>query len=148
MRLSNALFAGAIGAVCFAALPLISVFAAGHLAALTGCNLDSGFASRCLVAGVDIGPTLFQMRIAAMIYIVPLFFLPIALGLALWGAFTLMRGRKNASRNPPVTPLFTLLYFAAMLAPYTPAIAIALMLAAGLFIWRRKRVTAGHDTGS
>jgi hypothetical protein len=148
MRLSNALFAGAMGAVFFAALPLISVFAAGHLAALTGCDLDPGFASRCLVAGVDIGPTLFQMRIAAMIFILPLFYIPIGFGLAMWGASTLMRGRKDASRNPPVTPLFWFLYFAAMLAPYTLAIAIALMLAAGLFIWRKKRVTAGHDTAS
>lgn len=45
----------------FALAPVISVFVAGWLAETNGCVLNEGDIHPCIVAGTDMGPTLYTL---------------------------------------------------------------------------------------
>jgi hypothetical protein len=47
--------------VLFGVSPLLSALAASAIANMFGCGLDEGSAHACVVAGVDIGSTLYTM---------------------------------------------------------------------------------------
>lgn len=63
-------------------LPIASVIAAGLIAATYGCRLHEGFANPCVVAGYDLGVTLYTMAVAGWFGLMTLpFVLPI---IAFW----------------------------------------------------------------
>lgn len=72
----------ALSALLVCAAPMISVFVAAAIASHYGCTLHEGFVNPCVVAGRDIGQSLYTMGVMGWMM---LFTLPIgALVLAAW----------------------------------------------------------------
>ena len=139
MKLSSALFLSSGVAVLFAALPIISVIAAAAVASIAGCTSNESGAHACMILGYDAGSTLYNMSMAFWLFIFTWLYIPVAIGLALAAVIVLGRGRTNPSQNSPVSPVFWLLFVAAMILPLASTLALC-MFAVALFLWwRRKR---------
>jgi hypothetical protein len=92
MRTFRTLMAVA-AALCL--LPIVSVFLAMGLASYGGCQLDEGSVHPCVIAGVDLGETLYGMAVAGWFAIGTL---PILAALALvWAAIEAWRFARRAS---------------------------------------------------
>ena len=66
-------------------LPMISVLTAGAIAQASGCSLDEGSAHPCVVAGMDLGDTLYTMFVMGW-----MFFLTVPTGLVALVLFTVI----------------------------------------------------------
>lgn len=72
--------------------PLASVFLAGLIADLNGCELHEGFAQTCVVLGADVGGVLYNMVALGWLMLISLFFLAGGLlGLAKEGMLAIVR---------------------------------------------------------
>ena len=139
MRLSSALFTGAGLAAFVATLPIVSAITAGLIANVSGCELNEGMAHSCIVAGVNIGPALYNMFVAGWLFILSFLYIPVAIALAIAAIVVLQRGRRDPVRNGRVGGGFWLSMAAGLIFPIAQDIALIFMLGAAFFWWRQKR---------
>jgi hypothetical protein len=139
MRRSTALFVASGCVLLTAALPLILVKTAAVVSNLAGCSLDQGFASSCRVLGAELGPTLVEMSWAGMALALTIWYVPVAIGLALWGFAVQMRSKGNSSQDPPVSSALWAICAAVLLSPYAWKTSAALTAVTVYIEWRNGR---------
>ncbi len=87
-----------VGMLTVCTLPFLSLAISVALADFGQCQLDEGSVHTCLIAGLDLGPTLYTMSVGAWFGLVTLPLL--AATLLLWAAvelFRWLRGREQTT---------------------------------------------------
>lgn len=89
----------AVAATLMAWLPLLSVLVCSALAGLLDCRVDEAATYPCVVAGIDLGPTLSFLGVMGWLMLVTAPFMLASLifwaGVAAWAAWRWARRRRG-----------------------------------------------------
>ncbi len=87
--------------------PLLSAFFASWIAAANGCSLNEGSANACVIAGADVGGTLYTMFVMGWLMLLTVWLIPAGLVVLIVAIIQRLTGRAKPGDPAPVDEVTT-----------------------------------------